>query len=170
MAIISGGHVIEGSVGPILNAGAPAAGTSEVLTVTVSGTPSGGTYRLRKDGLRTAAIAYDAAASAVQAALQAVPSYGSGNVQVTGSAGGPYTVTASGELAQRALSNLVLDTNSLTGGTNPTVQIVETTPGVNATAQGAGKGARLIDTTNGKEYTNTGTGTVPVWTVTGTQT
>lgn len=34
----------------------------------------------------------------------------------------------------------------------------------------ASKGATLIDTTNGKHYTNTGTLSATVWTVTGTQT
>lgn len=37
---------------------------------------------------------------------------------------------------------------------------------LNGTAE---KGAEVIDTTNGKHYTNTGTKAATVWTVTGTQ-
>jgi hypothetical protein len=35
--------------------------------------------------------------------------------------------------------------------------------------QNAGKGAQLIDSTNGKIYVNTGTAASPTWTVTGSQ-
>ena len=58
--------------------------------------------------------------------------------------------------------------NSL-AGTNPTLAIAETTPGVDATYRGAGKGQLVIDTTNAKLYMNTGTALAPTWTVVGTQ-
>ena len=35
---------IEGSIGPYENAGVPSAGTSEVQTLTIGGTPTGGTF------------------------------------------------------------------------------------------------------------------------------
>lgn len=61
-------------------------------TVTIGGSPTGGTFTLSVGAQTTAAIAYNATASAVQSALAALSTVGTGNVQVTGSAGGPYTV------------------------------------------------------------------------------
>lgn len=57
---------------------------------TVMVTATGGTFKLGVDGVETAAIAFDAAAANVQAALEAV--VGAGNVVVSGDAGGPWTV------------------------------------------------------------------------------
>ena len=58
------------------------------------GTPSAGTFTLTWGGETTAAIAYNAANSAVKAALVALDDgYGAGAWTVTGSAGGPYTIT-----------------------------------------------------------------------------
>ena len=39
MAVITGGNVIEGTYRGITSAGAPAAGTNEVQTLTIGGTP-----------------------------------------------------------------------------------------------------------------------------------
>lgn len=61
-------------------------------TVTIGGSPTGGTFTLTYAGQTTAGIAYNAAASAVQSALEALSTIGSGNATVTGSSGGPYTV------------------------------------------------------------------------------
>ena len=104
--------------------------TNEVQTATISGTPTGGTFKLSFRGAESAAIAYNAAAATVQTALQALRSIGSGNVTVSGSAGGPYTITFVGALAGQNVPLLVLSDNSLTGGTSPTVGIVQTTAGV----------------------------------------
>jgi hypothetical protein len=54
---------------------------------------------------------------------------GAGNVAVTGSAGGPWTVTYQSELANQDIAQPTLITNNLTGGTSPTVAIGTTTPG-----------------------------------------
>lgn len=62
-------------------------------TVTL-GAPSAGTFTLTYGGLTTATIAYDAANSAVKSALVALDdSYTTADWTVTGSSGGPYTVT-----------------------------------------------------------------------------
>lgn len=165
------GAARESGHGPLTNAGAPSAGTSEVQTVATTGTPTGGTFKLSYKGQVTAAIAHNAAAAAVISALEALSTIGSGNV--TGG-GGPLptgvTVTFAGALARKAVPLLVLADNSLTGGTTPTVTITETTPGVTATHRGAPKGAILVDTTNGVAYVNTGSISAPTWTVAGTQT
>ncbi len=90
-------------------------------TVTITGSPTGGTFTLSYKGQTTSAIAYNAAASAVQTALQALSTIGSGNATVSGSAGGPYTVAFVGALAQD--TTLLTATPSLTGGTSPNVAI-----------------------------------------------
>lgn len=176
-AIITGGRVIEGVYRGYTSAGAPSAGTSEVQTITFGGTPTGGTFRLRFDGFTTADIDWSATNNTlrdnVDAALEALPNVGAGGVTTavgTMTAGiGTLTVTFAGNLAARAVSTITVDNNSLTG-TSPTVAVAETTPGVDATALGAPKGAELVDTTNGIAYINTGTALAPTWTKVGTQT
>lgn len=83
---------------------------SEVETLTINAT--GGTYTITAKGVTTAAIAYNAAASVIQTALEAI--YGVGNVTVTGSAGGPYTVTWNEDLGDVAAPTT--NAGSLTGG------------------------------------------------------
>lgn len=171
MGIISGGNVIEGTPGPVISEGAPSNGTSEVQTITITGTPTGGTFTLTYDGFTTAAIAYNANAAAVQTALEALTNINSGDVTCGGGAfpSVAVTVTFGGNYAKLAV-NTISATGSFTGGTGPAIAVAETTPGVTATGRGTAKGGELIDSTNGKHYTNTGTALSPTWTVTGTQT
>jgi hypothetical protein len=82
---------------------------------------------------------------------------------------GTITLTAGGNLANLAVPTITIASNALTG-TSPTLAVAETTPGVTATMRGARKGAKLIDTTNGIDYINTGTPLDPTWTKVGTQT
>lgn len=107
---------------------------SEVQTVTVNGSPTGGTFVLGYPSLNggydvTVPIAYNAPASTVQTAISAV--VGAGNVVVTGSNGGPWTLTYGGEIANQDVAQPVLVTNSLTGGSAPTVAMATSTPGSN---------------------------------------
>lgn len=104
-------------------------GTSEVQLVTISGVPTGGSFTLTFDGETTAAIAYNATAAAVQAALLALAAFRSGDVVVTGSAGGPYTLTFGGDFIAEDVATLTA-TASLSGGTSPAVAITTPTPGV----------------------------------------
>lgn len=61
------------------------------------GSPSAGTFTLTYGGLTTATIAYGAANSAVKSALVALDDgFGSSDWTVSGSSGGPYTVTVPG--------------------------------------------------------------------------
>jgi Phage tail tube protein len=71
------------------------------------GTPSAGTFTLTYNGQTTSGLAYNAPAATVQTALQGLSTIGSGNATVTGSAGGPYTVSF--------LNSLMNDGNALTG-------------------------------------------------------
>jgi hypothetical protein len=163
--------IVEGTLGPYQSAGAPVAGTSEVQTITIGGTPSGGTFKLSFQGLASTAVTWTSVnatlLAAVQGALQGIPSIGGGNATVaagTLTAGiGTMLVTFAGTLAGQALPTIAVADNSLTG-TTPTVAVAETTPGVTATGFGALKGALLIDVTNGTLYQNTGSPAQPTWT------
>jgi len=77
------------------------------LQVVSLGTPSAGTFTLTYKGQTTSTIAYNAAASAVQSALEALSTIEVGEVAITGSAGGPYSVVFQAALAQ--------DTTAMTG-------------------------------------------------------
>ena len=100
---------------------------NEVQTLTVTGTPAGGTFRLAFRGQATAAIAYNANAAAIQTALLNLANVGPSDLAVTGA--GPFTVTFGGNLAGLDVDAITLDTNSLTGGSSPSVTIATTTQG-----------------------------------------
>lgn len=172
MAILTGGLTIEGTVGERYVTTAPSAGTNEVQTLSISGSPTGGTFTLTFDGFTTAAIARNANAAAVQAALLALPNLDSGDVVASGGAlpGTPVVLTFGGNYARMPVNAITANSSGLTGGTTPTASVAETTPGVKATERGAGKGTLLTDTTNAVVYVNTGTELAPTWTVVGTQT
>lgn len=102
--------------------------TDEVQTVTITGGPTGGTFTLTFSGQTTAALAFNATAAAVQAALEALSNIGVGDVVVTGSAGGPYTVTFAKALADTNVAQMTA-TPSLTGGSSPSVNVATSTGG-----------------------------------------
>lgn len=102
--------------------------TEEVQTATVTGAPTGGTFTLTYSGQTTTAIAYNASATAVKAALVALSNIGADDVAVSGADGGPYTVTFQGSLANTNVAQMTA-TASLTGGTTPGVTIATTTAG-----------------------------------------
>jgi uncharacterized phage protein gp47/JayE len=106
---------------PIL---ATAAGTNEIQTLTRTAT--GGSVTLAFRGAVTGPITVGAAlptAAAVQTALRALATIGGTNVSVSGSNGGPFTVTFSGELGSADVPAIVVDNTLATGGT-----VVDTTP------------------------------------------
>jgi hypothetical protein len=105
-------------------------GVDEVQTVTVTGSPGGGDFTLTYNGQTTAAIAYDAAAATVLTRLRALSNWPDTEGNVTGSNGGPYTVTFSGAtLGETNQNQLTADGSGLTGGTNPGVTVTTGTPG-----------------------------------------
>lgn len=153
-------------------AGTPSAGTDEVQTLTVTGTPTGGSFKLQFMASRTAAIAYNAAASAVQTALRALSPIGSSGVTCGGGPlpGTPVTITFAGPLARKDVPLVSVVESALTGGSSPAAAVAVTTPGVTASYKGAPVGAQIVDSTTGKHFSNTGTADAPTWTVIGTQT
>lgn len=110
--------------------------TAEVQTVTITGTPTGGTFTLTFDGETTGPIDFDATNTEVDTALEALSNIGVGEVTVTGGPGpgSAFTVTFS-----TALGNVPQMTASgagLTGGTAPAVAVTTATPGNNLTDVG----------------------------------
>lgn len=59
---------------------------------TLPGGSTAGTWNVYVDGETTDGIAFNPTAAAVRTALEAIPTVGAGNVEVTGSTGGPFTV------------------------------------------------------------------------------
>jgi hypothetical protein len=117
------------------------AGTNDVQTVAISGSPTGGTFTLTGSGntgnevATTAAIPYNADALQVQSALEAV--FGAGNVTVRSSGGGAFpsasmVVTFVGNLRYQAITAMT-HTDSFTGGSSPSASVTHTTTGASGT-------------------------------------
>lgn len=168
--------IIEGASGRALPfAGTPSAGTSEVQTLTIGGTPTGGSFKLKFEGITTAAIPWNSTNATLLASMNSAmdAAYGTGSIVAaagTLTAGiGTVTLTFGGNRAKQAVPTMTVADNSLTG-TSPTLAIVETTPGVDASFRGQPAGTLVTDTTNKLLYQNTGTALAPTWTKVGTQT
>jgi hypothetical protein len=145
---------------------APTNGVDEVVSLAITGAPEGGTFTITFGGATTAAIAYNATAAQVQAALVLLSSIGAGNVVCAGGAlpGSAVTITGAGDLSGLNLGTFT-STDSLTGGTVPATGFTVTTSGVKGSYRGAKPGTALISTTGvGFIYTNTGTAAKPTWT------
>jgi hypothetical protein len=97
-------------------------------TITVDAT--GGTF---KPSANASAVAFDATAAQVEAALQADPAIGYDNIDVSGAGGGPYTLTWTGTLAGTAVAPLVPDASGLTGGAAAATDAVDSPGGANVT-------------------------------------
>lgn len=126
------GHDHSGSVAIGLTVEQLVAGTGaldDIQQIVLTGTPTAGTYTLSIANSQTigtettTAIAYNATAATVQSALTTL--LGVGNVTVSGSTGGPYTVTFVGALANTPQPTFGV-TASLTGGG---VNVTHTTVG-----------------------------------------
>lgn len=101
------------------------AGVDEVQTVTVSSGVTGGTFTLSFQGVETAAIAYNASAATVEAALEALATIG--GVTVAGAAGGPWTVTFDvAPLSDQDVELLVSNGSALVGGSGVETLTVST--------------------------------------------
>lgn len=105
------------------------AGTNEVQTIEIDDDVSGGTFTLTFGGYTTGAIAYNASAAVVEAALEALNSTGLGTCTVTGSSP-KWTVTFTGNLAAQDVGMISGNGSSLTGGQTDDVNVTETTAGV----------------------------------------
>lgn len=123
-----GRTMVESAV--LLASSAVLGGVNEAQTVTITGTPTGGNFTLTFRGATTANIAFNAAASAVQTALEALVNIGVGNVAVTGGPGPgtPYVVTFQNALGRQNVDQMTA-AHSFTGGTTPAIAVTTTTGG-----------------------------------------
>lgn len=85
----------------------------ELQTVTLGGGATGGTFTLAFEGETTTPIAFNASGETVLVALSALKKL-SGNVDVSGNAGGPYTVEFNGPLGGSSQPQLTADASGLT--------------------------------------------------------
>lgn len=99
----------------------------EQQTITLTGTPTGGTFTLTFDGQTTASIAYNASASTIDTALENLSNIGSGDLTVSGSAGGPWVVTFGGSLAGTDVALMTGNGASLTGGSGQSLTVASVT-------------------------------------------
>jgi len=97
--------------------------------LTITGTPTGGTFTLTYGGQTTAPLAYNAAGATVQAALLALSTLVGSTVLVysatggTPAAGGPWTISLT-----IADPTALTASAALTGGSSPSVTITQTVP------------------------------------------
>lgn len=103
------------------------AATGEVQTITLTGA-TGGTFTLSFKDKETGPLAYNVSAANMQTALRALSSIGGANVNVSGSSGGPYTVTFVGSLTGINQPQIVSDPAGLTGSAAVTPAVTLTTP------------------------------------------
>jgi len=115
-------------------------------------------YRVSFLRKRTADIAADATNTEVQTALRALSTVGGSNVNVSGSPGGPYTVTFVGALAGAPQPLLESDFKN--------VRITQSVAGHHPTGYGLETGA-VVATEEPALYQNTGTPTSPTLTAVG---
>lgn len=103
---------------------------NEIQLITITGTPTGGTFTLTYAAQTTTAIAYNATAATVQAALEALSNIDPGDVVCTGGPlpGSSVTVTFNGRLAGTNVGQMTA-TASLVGGTTPTITVTTTVQG-----------------------------------------
>jgi hypothetical protein len=128
---LAGSNAVDKANKTLTLSGVPAeaAGTNEVQTAT-GGVTVAGSYALVFDGYSTPALAAAAVAATVQAALEALPSIGTGNILVAGgplNSATPMTFTFQGALAKKNVNLIVVNSVAVTAGT---ISIVQTTPGV----------------------------------------
>jgi hypothetical protein len=115
---------------------------SEQQTISVDGSPTGGTFVLSFQGQITPPITWSTAISVndVQAALEGLSSIGAGNVQVSGGPGltgstffvQPFLITFTGKLAGQNVPQIKVEANYLSGGVDPTITVETVTGGISA--------------------------------------
>lgn len=104
-------------------------GTNEVQRLLITGNPTGGSFRLSFNSEVSSIIPWNASADTIAGVLALMPSFQIGDVEVEEVAARTFNVTFTRRYTSENVSQLVLNTNSLTGGTTPTVSISTLTQG-----------------------------------------
>lgn len=115
-------------------------GTNETQTITITGTPNGGDFTLTFDGQTTAAIAYNASAAAVLAALVLLSNIDIGDLDTSGGAlpGTPVVVTFGGRFRNTNVPLMTANGAGLSGGTSPAIAVTESAAGSTSVKVGFG--------------------------------
>lgn len=160
--ILTGGNVMKGAgtVTALASKGVPTNGAAGEWDLTLGGA-TGGTFTLTTQDGTTAAIAFDAISTAVQAAVRAL-----GGVSANFSASGtPGTMTLFNTYlaAPIDLNQLTVDGGLLTGGTGAVITIGQA--GTKGSYGGSIKeGGIVLDVDSGTYYQNTNPGdAIPVY-------
>jgi DNA-binding beta-propeller fold protein YncE len=126
---------------------APLEAVNEVQSVTVSA--GGGGFTLSFKGEASAEIPFNATAGEVQAALEAIPTLGAGQLAVSGEPGA-WSVEFTGARGDQNVPELSADPGGLTGS-EPSAVVATTTPGISLFDDRAASAA-LTGLTPGTEY------------------
>lgn len=172
MSYMVGGEYQAGAKGRLVPiAGAPVAGTDEVQTLTIGGTPTGGTFKISFGGKVTGAITWSATNATLLANIQAAidAAYGTNSAvaaAVALTAGiGTISLTFSGVNHRKKAQSLASAVENAMTGTAPTAVIAETTPGVDASFRSQGTGFTIVRQDTGQIYSNSSTTqNAPTWT------
>lgn len=105
------GANLTGAGSEITEVQAHTSGVSEQLTITIDAGVTAGTWLAEPLGILAGPFSWDEKSSVIQDELEAV--YGSGNVAVSGSDGGPWTVDFQGDLANQDIAPITLDGDNL---------------------------------------------------------
>lgn len=103
----------------------------EVQRISITGTPTGGTFKLKWNDHVTGTIAYDASGATVETALEALTNLETADVTDSGGPlpGTAIDITFGGAYSGKNVAQLEVADNSLTGGSDPQVVIETITQG-----------------------------------------
>lgn len=144
---------------------------NEIQTITITGSPTGGTFTLSFEGQTTNPLAFDASASEVDAELELLSNIAIGDVTATGASlpAGTITVEFTGALANKNVGEMTGDGGLLTGGQSPAV-VIKTTQGGNqalCVVQYRGPWQREVKAVTVESILRDGSGDVTVFLATG---
>lgn len=115
-----------------------AAGTQEINTLAETGSITGGTYTITLNAQTTTAIPYNATASTIQAALEALSNVAPGDVIVTGGPINttPVVITFTGTLNGTVTGAPVTASAASLTGSTPGINVTRTATGASVTGAG----------------------------------
>ncbi len=100
---------------------------NEQVLISLSDNVTGGTFTLTYDSSESANIDYDATAAGIETALEGTSSIGSGDVAVSGPAGGPWLIEFTGSLAGTDVTAVTGDGTNLTGAETQGITVTSST-------------------------------------------
>lgn len=99
---------------------------SQIQTLKITGTPTGGTFTVTVGAVTSAAIPYNATVAQLKAAIGALSTVGTGNVLVTGTALGDVDgLDVTWYNAKQGTTNAITAAASFTGGTSPAITVTQ---------------------------------------------